>query len=98
MNETEFAVALQKVADQADRNTARIKKLESEHTTLHKLAESVAVMANEIKSMSRNVSELSNKVEDLEEKPGRRWEGIVEKAIYAAVGALVLFLLGKIGI
>lgn len=98
MNETEFAVALQKVTDQADRNTARIKKLESEHTTLHKLAESVAVMANEIKSMSRNVSELSGKVEDLEEKPGKRWESVVEKVIFTAVGALVMFLLNKIGV
>ena len=98
MDETQMAVSLQRVADQADRNTARIQKLESEHVTLHKLAESVAVMANEIKSMSRNVSELSGKVEDLEEKPGKRWESVVEKAIFTAVGAFVMFLLGKIGI
>lgn len=34
----------------------------------------------------------------LEAKPGKRWEGIVDKAIWAVCTAAVAFLLGRIGL
>ena len=32
------------------------------------------------------------------EKPSRRWEGIVEKAIWAVCAAVIAFLLGRVGL
>lgn len=45
--EVEFAKELQAVADRAQRNEHRIKKLESEQDVLRNLATSVAVMAEQ---------------------------------------------------
>ena len=41
---------------------------------------------------------LNAKLEALEAKPGKRWEGIVQKAVWAFCAAVIAFLLGKIGL
>jgi hypothetical protein len=92
------ALKLQETTDRSIRNEGRIKKLEGENAVLHKLATSVAVMAEQLKTMNASVSTLANDVEELKGKPGKRWEDIVSKVIWAVVAALVAFLLGKFGL
>lgn len=92
------ALKLQETTDRSIRNEGRIKKLESENAVLHELATSVAVMAEQMKTMNGNVSTLANDVEDLKGKPGKRWEDIVSKVIWAVIAAVVAFLLGKFGL
>lgn len=41
---------------------------------------------------------LNVKLEALEAKPGKRWESIAEKAIWAVVAAVIAFLLGRVGL
>lgn len=41
---------------------------------------------------------LSQKVADLEAKPGKRWEGIVDKSIWAVLAAVIAFFLGRVGL
>ena len=36
--------------------------------------------------------------ENQREKPARRWDGIVEKAIWAVCAAVIAFLLGRVGL
>ena len=98
MNIEDVALKLQETTDRAIRNESRIKKLEGENAVLHQLATSVAVMAEQMKTMNANVSTLANDVEDLKGKPGKRWESIVEKVIWAVVAALVGFGLAQIGL
>ena len=98
MNTEDLAVKIQEVADRSLRNEGRIKKLESEQESIRSLATSVAVMAEQLKTMNTSVCTLTNKVEELEEKPGKRWESIVEKIIWAIAAAVIAFLLGRIGL
>ena len=92
------ALKLQETTDRSIRNEGRIKKLESENAALHQLATSVAVMAEQMKTMNASVSTLTSDVEELKGKPGKRWEDIVGKVIWAVLAALVAFLLGKFGL
>jgi hypothetical protein len=92
------ALKLQETTDRSIRNEGRIKKLEGENAVLHKLATSVAVMAEQLKTMNASVSTLADDVEELKGKPGKRWEDIVGKVIWAVLAALVAFLLGKFGL
>lgn len=41
---------------------------------------------------------LGRKVDALEAKPGRRWESLTEKAVWALAAAVIAFLLGKVGL
>lgn len=97
MNLEQIALKLQETTDKADRNEGRIKKLESENDVLHKLATSVAVMAEQLKNVNQNVSTLTNEVEELKEKPAKRWDGLVNNIIWAVVGAVLAFVLAKFG-
>jgi hypothetical protein len=97
MNVEELALKLQEVADKSARNEGRIKKLESEHQVLQQLATSVAVMAEQIKTMNLNVQTLTGKVDKLEQKPGKRWDSLIEKIIMTVAAAVVGFLLAHFG-
>ena len=44
------------------------------------------------------IDKLAEKVEVLEAKPGKRWEGIVDKIISLVVGAVVGYVLVKFGL
>ena len=98
MNIEDVALKLQETTDRSFRNEGRIKKLESENMVLHQLATSVAVMAEQLKSMNQSVSTLTGEVEEMKEKPGKRWEGLVDKIIWAVAAALIGFALAKIGL
>ncbi len=97
MNIEEIALKLQETTDRSFRNEGRIKKLESEHDVLQKLATSVAVMAEQIKTMNSSVQTLTGKVDKLEEKPAKRWDAIVEKIILTIVAAVIGFILAHYG-
>lgn len=45
-----------------------------------------------------SVREANEAIQKLNEKPGKRWEGIVDKAIWAVCAAVIAFLLAKIGL
>lgn len=98
MDNEQIALKLQETTDRSIRNEGRIKKLESEHEVLQQLATSVAVMAEQIKTMNGSVTTLTDKVDKLEEKPGKRWDSVVDKIIWAVLAAVIAFLLGRIGL
>lgn len=86
------------VEEKTKRNEGRIKKLESEHEALNKLATAVAVMAEKQETMNDNVEKLTEKVEHMESKPGKKWESLEEKVLVTIVAALVGFLLAQLGV
>ena len=98
MDSEQLALRLQETTDRSMRNEGRIKKLEGENAVLHDLATSVAVMAEQMKTMNTNVSALSDEVEELKEKPAKRWDGLVDKIIWAVAGAFFAFALSKLGL
>lgn len=93
-----LAVKLAETDARARSNTRRIDKLEQDNVALNRLATSVEVMATKQGDMSDKLDRLDGKVETLESKPGKRWESIVEKAIWAVIGGVIVFLLSQIGI
>lgn len=98
MNIEDLALKQQQTEDRSLRNEGRIKKLEEENGVLHQLATSVAVMAEQLKSMNKSVSTLTSEVEEMKEKPAKRWDALVEKILWGVVGAVLAFFLAKIGL
>lgn len=92
MDPTDIAVKLQEVSDRSVRNEGRIKKLEADNETLHSLSTNMAVMVNEMKNISTGMKNLTEKVNTIEDKPAKRWESLVDKALFAAVGAFLAWI------
>lgn len=98
MENEHIALKLQETLGRTTRNEARIKKLEGEYRVIYDLATSVAVMAEQLKIMSVNVNSLTEKVDDLEGRPGERWDSIIDKIWLTIVAAIVGFALAQIGL
>ena len=45
-----------------------------------------------------SIPELSKELEDLKAKPGKRWDSLTDKAIWAVAAAIIAFLLGRVGL
>ena len=100
-----FEHRLTEVEHRAKSNTRRVEKLELQTEAIQSLATSVEVMVKEqghqteaIERIEKNVEKLDGKVEVLEHKPAKRWESVIDKAIMAIVGAVVGYVLVKLGL
>ena len=101
----DFEHRLTKVEHRGESNTRRVEKLELQTEAIQSLAMSVEIMVKEqshqteaIKRIEKNVEKLDNKVDVLEQKPAKRWDGVVDKIILALVGGIAGYVLFKLGL
>lgn len=66
-------------------------KLEGSHTA-------VALIEERMAQIKEDTEEIKESVQELKDKPAKRWESIVEKAIWAVIAAVIAFLLGRVGL
>ena len=96
--EREFEHRLTEVEARSKSNSHRLDDMEKRQDNLDKLVGTVSVLAEREKRVEDDVKEIKSDVKSLTEKPGKRWEGIVEKVIWAVVAAVVGFLLAQVGL
>lgn len=93
----ELKIKLTEVEQRAKSNTRRIEKVEQRQDNLEKLTDTISVLANEQEHIKSDVGEIKTDVKTLTEKPAKRWDAIVDKVLWAIVGAAVAFALAQIG-
>lgn len=98
MENEALALRVQEVSDRSLRNEGRIKELEKDHEALHELAKSVALLAQRMEIMDGNLSALAKSVESIKNRPAKRWEELVDRALWALAAAIMAFCLAKIGL
>lgn len=98
MTEEEKTILLTRHDGQLQRQDGRIKDIERRQDDLDKMASCVAILAQRQEDMDADIKEIKKDVSQMAQKAGKRWEMIVEKAIAAVVGALVGFILLKLGL
>jgi hypothetical protein len=89
---------LTEVCERSKSNTKRLDEVEKRQDSLDDLVSTVKVLADREKRVEDDVSEIKGDVKEMKEKPGKRWESIVEKIILTIVGAVLGFLITKIGL
>ncbi|MBR3779321.1 MAG: hypothetical protein IKL13_06355, partial [Clostridia bacterium] len=62
------------------------------------LIQSVSQIAQKQVDMDTDLKEIKCDIKNINLKPAKRWDSIVEKAILAAVGVLVAYVAVKIGL
>ena len=86
------------VEDRSKSNQHRIDELKKRQDDQEKLISTVAILASEQKTIQTDVQEIKSDVKNLTNKPGKRWDSLVEKIILTAVAGVVGFILAKIGL
>lgn len=93
MTNEEVAVALDGHQHEIHSLKHRIEVVEQNQKALNSIATSVAVMAEQQKNISQKVDVIDTKVSTLETRPGKRWDGLIDKLFYGLAGAFLLWLL-----
>ena len=99
MNAEEMAVKLTETEARSKSNTHRLDEVEQKVDTLQRLTTAVEVMATEQRHQTETMAEikedvtaLGTKVDAIEKKPGKKWDGMVEKLFYGVLGVLAAAL------
>lgn len=89
---------LTEVESRSKSNTRRIDEIEIRQNNLDDLVSTVRVLADREERVEDDVKEIKGDVKEIKAKPGKRWEGIVDKILYTIAGAVVTYLLVKLGL
>ena len=89
---------LTEVEDLSKSNTKRLDEVEKRQDNLDDLVSTVKVLAVREENVETDVKEIKTDVKSLKEIPGNRWNSIVEKVLLVIVGAVITFIMSKIGI
>ena len=76
----------------------RVDEIEKRQQDMQELINSVGLLAQRMGTVEGNVSEMRGDLRSLMEKPGKRWDSVVEKTLLVVVGAIVAWMLSQIGI
>lgn len=94
----DLAVKFAETEARGKSNTHRLDALEKNQKALNELTTSVKVLAAEQSTMKTDIGEIKTGLKTLTDKPGKRWETIVDKAIWLVLGGLLAFALSQIGL
>lgn len=89
---------LTEVESRSKSNAHRLDAMEKRQDNLDELVGTVKALAVREENMENDVKEIKNDVKELNAKPGKRWESLVEKIILTVAAAIIGFLLARIGL
>jgi hypothetical protein len=89
---------LTEVESRSKSNTKRLDDVEKRQDNLDKLVISVERLALKEQNVENDVKEIKSDVKEMKESPGKLWRGMVEKALYTVVGAVITYFLYKLGV
>lgn len=98
MDETSMEHRMTAVEQLGKSNKHRIDDVERRLDENDKLVSAVCGLQKDMEYTKSDVSEIKRDVKTLTDKPGKRWDGIVEKLIWAVLAAVVAFFLGRLGL
>ena len=76
----------------------QIGEAKSVAESVHKLATAVEILVREQKTTNAKVDKLSGEIEEIKEKPAKRWDNATTVVITVIVTAVVTFMLTQIGL
>lgn len=90
---------LQRELDRAHETHEKIfSRLSALERTDERRGEQIDNLVEKIENLTNQVAALVSQLADVQAKPGKRWDAIVDKAIWAVLAALIAFILARIGL
>lgn len=86
------------VEDRTKSNSHRLDEVEKRQDKLDDLVGSINVLAVREEQVEKDVKEIKTDVKNLSGKPGKRWDNLVDKIVWAVAAALIAFVLSRLGI
>lgn len=94
----DFSVRMKAIEDDNEVIYQRLNKQAALVEDIQQLSSSVAILANNMKSMLEEQQRQNQRLEDLEKKPVKRWDAVIDKIVMTVLGALIAFVLLQVGL
>ena len=94
----DFSVRMKAIEDDNEVIYQRLNKQAALVEDIQQLSSSVAILANNMKSMLEEQQRQNKRLEELEKKPAKRWDAVVDKIVMTVLGALIAFALLQAGL
>ena len=98
MEEAEVSKWISAVEQRSKSNSHRLETLEKQTKVLNTLATSVAVMAEKVKATGEKIDGLCTDVQEIKQRPAKRWESVVVQVISILVAAALGYVLARLGL
>lgn len=92
-----FDERLRRVDDENNRQNHRIDRLEQTLERLNDLTASVQLLAQNMASMKDELKRQGDRLETIEQEPAEKWKKLVWLIVTGIAGAVVGFIVSKIG-
>ena len=89
---------LTEVEARSKSNAHRIDEVERRQDNLDELVGTVKALAVREENVESDVKEIKNDVKSLTGKSAQRWDGLIDKIVWAIAAALIAFILSRIGL
>lgn len=94
----DFSVRMKAIEDDNEVIYQRLNKQAALVEDIQQLSSSVAILANNMKSMLEEQQRQNTRLEELEKKPAKRWDAVIDKIVMTVLGALIAFVLLQAGL
>ena len=92
-----FEERVKRIDDENDRQNHRIDRLEGMLERLNDLASSVQVLAQNMASMKEELHRQGDRLDAIEKEPADKWKKFTWLIVTALAGAVVGFVISKLG-
>lgn len=89
---------LTEVEERSKSNTKRLNEMEKRQDSLDELVSTVKVLAVREENVENTVQEIKKDVKSMTEKPGQRWDKLIDTLIAAFAGGIIAFILTNLGL
>lgn len=94
----DFSVRMKAIEDDNEVIYQRLNKQSALVKDIQQLSSSVAVLANNMKSLLDEQQRQNQRLEELEKKPVKRWDAVIDKIVMTVLGALIAYVLLQVGL
>lgn len=98
MDNAQIEHRLTEVEERSKSNAQRLSEMEKRQDDLDELVSTVKVLAVREENVENDVKEIKADVKSLTSKPGQRWDSLVDKIIWAVAGAVLAYILARVGL
>lgn len=92
MTNEEIAAELRVAGEKIEALDNRLSVVERDQRALSDLTTSVRVLASDQGHLKDDVGEIKSDVKSLMAKPAKRWDGLVDKLLFALAGAFIAWI------
>lgn len=98
MSELEWERFVATAKEQHKEYDRRLRAVEQQQKDITDLVQSVAAIAQKQSDMDTDLKEIKSDVKNINLKPAKRWDAIVNKALLVAMGVLVAYVAVQLGL